>query len=91
MLYLIVAHPVAEISEVAAHEGESVVFHDVPFGISVLVETVQMTLLSQSGENLLGVAAATESYVNVDAIGLDGQPDDTPLKEYWNMVCFSGR
>ena len=79
VVHTVVAHPVAEVSEVAPHEGETLVVHDVLFSILVLIETVQMTLFAQSAEYLLAVAATTEGYVYINTIGLDVKPVDALL------------
>jgi hypothetical protein len=42
----IVLHPVGDIPEVAPHESETGIVNDVLFGIGILIEAVQMTVLT---------------------------------------------
>ena len=44
----IVAHPVLQVSEVGAYEGEVLIGDDVLFGVGVLVEAVQVTVVGYS-------------------------------------------
>jgi hypothetical protein len=47
-----------------------------------------MTLLSQSGENLLGVAAATKGDIHINAVGLDVQSVDALFQEDRYVICI---
>ena len=71
LLHAIVAHPVFQVSEVGANEGEVGICHHVSFGIGILVEAVEVCALAEAGEYLPGVSATAEGYIYVDAARLD--------------------
>ena len=81
VLHIVVAHPVFQVAEIASHERETLVVHDVFLRVGILVETVQMALLAQSAQYLPAVTAAAERHVHIDAVGLDVQSVDTLLQE----------
>ena len=88
LLYTVILHPIADISKVAANEGKSIIVDDIFFCVGILVKTVQMTFRTQARQYLFGMTATTESYVYVNAVGLDIQPVNALLKEYRNVICF---
>ena len=58
-----------QIPEVAAYKSEVRIVYDVPFGIFILVETKQSSTVSQAGEYLAGMAAASECHVYIRSSG----------------------
>ena len=80
MVYTLIAHPVLQVSEVAPHESESLIIELVLFSIFILVETVQMTVLSKSAEYLSAVAATTKGNVYIYAIRFNVKTIDAFLK-----------
>ena len=68
----VVAHPVVEVAEVAAHELPAPVAAPAPRdGILVLVEAEQPSLATEAAQNLTTMAAAAECSIHVNAISLD--------------------
>ena len=85
----VVAHPVFQIAEVAAHKGELFVGgSDVAFGIGILVEAVQMSASGQPAQYLARVSAAAECHVYVYATGLDVEPAHTLVEQNRYVVAL---
>ena len=86
MVHAIVAHPLAEIPEVAPDKGEPVVIDDIPFSVGILVEAVEMALSIQMTEDFPAVTATTEGNIHINTVGLDSQPVNALLEKHRNMV-----
>ena len=100
LFHTIVAEKVPQIAEVASHESE-MLFHpfqllsvialqfqlEVLKGIHVLVETIQVPMLTQSADNLMAMAASAESDIHPYAVAItDIQTVHTFLKQDRNMI-----
>ena len=84
----IVSHPVFQVSEVGANEGEVRIRHHVAFGVGILVEAIQVCALAESGEYLPGVSATAEGNIYIDAAWLDIQSVNALFQENGYVVCF---
>ena len=86
LLHTVVAHPVTQVAEVAAHEGETLVVHDVALGIGILVEAVEAPRSIHAAQYLTRVTATAEGHVGIHAALLDGQPVDRLVQHHGNMI-----
>ena len=74
------AHPVLQIPEVRAHKRESAVVDDVPLGIGILVEAVEVSLFAQPAQDFARMAPTAERHVHIRAVGPDVQTVDALLQ-----------
>ena len=90
MVHAVVAHPVFQIAEVAAHKREVVLrlCADVGLCVGVLVETVQMACAMELAQDLAAVASTAKGHVHIDATLVDGQSADALLEEHGHMICL---
>ena len=88
LFHTIIAHPVAEVAEVAPDEGEALVVNHVLLGILILVKTVKVALFVEVPEYLTAMPSTAEGDIHINAAGLDIKPADALLKEYWNVICL---
>ena len=91
LLHTVVPHPVLQVAEVAAHEGEvlgrlSVSEVDVFLGIGVLVKAVEVTLGTQLLQDGTTVTAATKGDVHINPVWTDLQTLQTFAQHNWNVI-----
>ena len=91
LLHFVITHPVFEVTEVASDKRETIIVHDIPLGILILVKTEKPTLGTQVPKDLTTMPATTEGYIHINAVGLDVKPANALLEEYWNVICFGCR
>ena len=65
MLDAIVAHPVAQVAEIALDEGETLVGRDVGLGVGVLVEAEKASLGPKAREDFPTVSSSAEGDIHV--------------------------
>ena len=82
-----IAHPVGEVAEVAAHKGEAAfVRRHVLFGIGILVKTEQSPFAAQARKYFTAVSTAAESDIDIDAVGLHVEAVDGFAQEHRDMI-----
>ena len=68
VVHTVVAHPVRQIAEVAAHKRKAfVAFGNIAFGIGILVEAVKMTVVAQAAQNFAAVTTTAKGDINIGA------------------------
>jgi len=61
---MIIAHPILDMSEVASHKSEAIVFPpDVLLCVSILVKAVEMTLSFEPSQNFLRMSLFLVEWV----------------------------
>ena len=68
---VVITQKIVQVTEITAYKGEMSIVDNVPFGIFVLVETKQSSTVSQAGEYLAGMAAASECHVYIRSVRTD--------------------
>jgi len=58
------------VTKIMRHEYDSWIFRNISSCIFVLVESDELTIITQFFKNGIGVAAAAESAININTIGL---------------------
>ena len=88
VVYLVVAHPVLQVSEVAAYERKAVAgVGNVALGVGVLVETVEVCAVGEPREYLARVPSATEGDIYINAARLDVESVDALAEKHRYMIC----
>ena len=86
MAYAVVAHPVAQVAEVGAHEGKPVVGHDVALGVGILVKAIQVAVGGKPTEDGARVPTTAKGNIDIHAMGVYVQPVDALLEQYGNVI-----
>ena len=75
------------ITEIGVNERKAVVLDDVVHGIGILVKTVQMTFIAESGHYFTRVAATTEGGIHIDPVRGRHKSFYTLSEKNRHMIC----